>query len=356
VIARNSTFAYKGQAVDVKRVGRELGVRYVLEGSVRKAGQRIRVTAQLIEAETGNHIWAERYDRELEDIFDLQDELTEAISAHVDAELAGSERGQAHKKTTANLDAWELYQRGMWHYYKFSRDDTAEARRLFQLASERAPEFASAYAGLGFIAFAETIFGYAQDRVTTLEQGLRDAEKALTLDDRDGYGHYALGRVCMVLGERDRAISALEKSVDLNPSAAQSYYGLGMALYWFGRSEEAIPMLGQAIRLSPHDPQLWAFYHIRGQSHAALDDADLTIVDAKAAIQAKSDEFWSYLGLAYGYSLGGRDDEARAAYDRACELNPGLSAAHIRSLIGTMHSSYLEKWLDALRKTGLPEE
>jgi len=213
VIARNSTFSYKDTAIDIKRVGRELGVRYVLEGSVRKSGQRVRVSAQLIEAETGNHIWAERYDRELADIFDLQDELTEAISAQVDAELAGSEREQAHRKATTDLNAWDLYQRGMWHFYKSSKDDMAEARRLLQLVSERAPEFANAYAGLAIIAVSEIARGFTQDKGVTLEQGLRDAQKAIALDDRDGYNHYALGLVCMILGDRDRAIPALERSI-----------------------------------------------------------------------------------------------------------------------------------------------
>ena len=356
VIARNSTFTYKGQAVDVKQVGREMGVRYVLEGSVRKAGQRVRVTAQLVEAETGNHIWAERYDRELDDIFDLQDELTEAISAQVDAELAGSERQQAHKKTTTNLDAWELYQRGMWHFYKFNKGDMAEARRLFQLASERAPEFANAYAGLATVAYNEAVLGYTQNRAATLEQGLRDAETAVALDDRDGYSHYALGRVCTHLGESESAISALEKSVDLNPSFALAYYGLGFAHHWFGRAEEAIPLCARAIRLSPHDPQLWTFHQMQNWAHSMLGDFDVAILDAKAAIQAKSDEFWPHVSLASTYSMSGRNDEARVAFDRAIKINPRLSAAYITSLIGTLHPPYLEKILDALRQVGMPEE
>ena len=333
-----------------------MGVRYVLEGSVRKAGRRVRVTAQLVEAQSGNHIWAERYDRELDDIFDLQDELTEAISANVNVELAGSERQMAHKKTTADLNAWDYYQRGMWHFYKISKEDMAEARRLLQLASERAPEFASAYAGLAFIAYNEVVVSYTQDAAATLKQGLRDAEIALTLDDRDSFGYFALGRVCTLLGDRDRAISALEKSIDLNPNSAPSNYGLGMALYWFGRSEEAIPLFTRAIRLSPHDPQLWTFHMLRSNAHIMLDEFDLAIIDARAAIQAKSDHFLPHLAMVCACSLAGRNDETRAAYDRACQLNPKLSTTFIKSMIGTLHSPYLEKFLDGLRKAGMPEE
>ena len=357
VTARNSTFTYKGQAIDVKQVGYEMGVRYVLEGSVRKSGQRVRVTAQLIEAATGNHIWAERYDRDLVDIFDLQDELTQAISTQVDSELAVSERDQAHKKLVTNMDAWDLYQRGMWHLYQMiSKDDMAKAQPLLQLACKRAPEFANAYAGLAFIAYAEVIFGYKKDKASTLEQALRDAETAVALDNWDGYNHFVLGRINMLLGDGNRAISALRKSIDLNPSSAQSHYGLGFALYWFGRAEEAIPILVRAIRFSPRDTQLWTFHNVKSLAHSVLDEFDLAVIEAKAAIQAKSEEFWPYVFLASAYGLQGNSNEARAAYDSARKLNPELSAAFIKVPYGTMHTAYLEKFLAGLRKAGMPEE
>ncbi|MDP6876480.1 MAG: tetratricopeptide repeat protein, partial [Alphaproteobacteria bacterium] len=331
-------------------------VRYVLEGSVRKAGNRVRVTAQLIEAETGNHIWAERYDRELADLFDLQDELTEAISAQVDAELAGSERALAYKKPTTDLDAWELYQRGMWHFYKYSKDDFIEARRLLLLASERAPDFANAYAGLTIVGSSETVWGFGQDRARVLEQGLRDAEKAVTLDDRDGNNQFALGIVCMVLGDGERAIPALEKSVDLNPSSAASHYGLGMALFWFGRAQDALSQLTLAMRLSPHDPRLWLFHSMRSYAHIVLDEFDLAISDAKAAIQSKRDIAGPHMALAAAYTLSGQHDEARAAYDRAQKLNPEFSAADFTSMMGTVHPPYFEIILEALQQAGTPEE
>jgi adenylate cyclase len=356
VIARNSSFTYKGQAVDVKRVGREMGVRYVLEGSVRKSGQRVRVTAQLIEAESGNHIWAERYDRALTDIFDLQDDLTEAISAEVDAELASSERAIAHNKPITDLDAWELYQRGMWHHYKYSEDGVIEEQRLFQRASERAPEFAKAYAGLAHGACNAVTFGFEKDRAATLAQGLRDAEKAVALDDRDGYCHFALGNVCMFLGDRDRSIPAFEKAIDLSPSFAASYLGLGRAFYWFGRAAEAIPLFDRAIRLSPHDPMFWAFLHLRGASYLLLDEVELAIIDTKAAIQAKTDDFWSHLTLAGAYASLGSAEAAGAALDRACELNPKLSIAYFRHMLAGKHPPSLDKEVAALRKAGLRED
>jgi adenylate cyclase len=357
VIARNSTFTYKGRAVDIKAVGRELGVRYVLEGSVRKAGRRVRVTAQLNESEAGSHIWAERYDRELVDIFDLQDELTDAISAIVNTELAGSERDLARKKSSADLDAWDYYQRGMWHLYKMSKEEVVEARQLFEIATERAPSFPSPHAALGYVAAIEALSGYTQDREATLEAGLLDAQRAVTLDERDGFSQFALGRVCIVLGERDRAMLALEKSIELNPNSAPAYYGLGVAHYWVGRPEKAAPLLDRAIRLSPTDPQLWTFHYIRGNARYFMGDAEAAIADQKAAIQNKGDEYLPYLSLACAFALHGyRDNEARAELDNASRLKPGLSETFLRETVGNLHPPYLENFFHCLKKLGLPED
>lgn len=310
----------------------------------------------MIEAETGNNIWAERYDRELADIFDLQDELTEAISAQVDTELAGSERRQARKKTMSDLGAWELYQRGMWHYYKNTRDELVEARRLFDLALERAPEFANACAALSAVAYANHIRGFSVYRASNLEQGLRLAERAVATDDREWFCHYALGRISMLTGDSDRSIRAMEKCIELNPSSAQSYHALGYTLFWFGRAEEAVPYLARAIRLSPNDPYIWAFYHMRGTVYAHTDDPNSAVDDLKAAIQAKGDEIWPYLVLAFSYNSLGKNEDARAALDHAHELNPGLSTVFYWSVCDTLHPPYAEKMLDALRKVGLSEE
>jgi adenylate cyclase len=356
VIARNSSFTYKGRAVDVKEVGREMGVRYVLEGSVRKSGARVRVTAQLVETDTGNHIWAERYDRELADIFELQDELTEAICSEVNAELGGSERQQAHRKSNPDLDAWDLYQRGMWHFYKYNKDDMTEARRLLLLSIEKAPEFASPYAALGVFAFSWTMLGFTEDRTETLEQGLRNAEKAIALDDRDGYGYHAFGRICTILGDRDRALPALRKSVDLSPSSMLNVFGLGYGLWWFGQATEALPLFTRCIRFSPHDPQLWMFHYMRSISHWADKEFELAADEAKAAIQVKSDEFFAHVALALACTNLQKDDVARSAVERARELLPKLSLAYMNSVLGALNPSYLQRWLEDLRNSGLPEE
>jgi TolB-like protein len=354
VIARNSTFTYKGKAVDVKRIGRDMGARYVLEGSVRKAGSRVRVSVQLIQAETGNHIWAQRYDRELADIFALQDELTEAISANVDAELAGSERQFAHGKNT-DLNAWDLYQRGMWHYYKYSKDGFAKARPLFDRAIKKAPEFARPFSALAITAYSQSAQGYVDDAAAVLDQGLRDAKHAIALDDRDSFNHYTLGQVCIVLGERKLAVSAMQTAIDLNPNSAMAYHGLAIAHYWFGDPALTLPLVDHAIRLSPHDPALFSFYLFRGGAHAVLGNHEQAIVDGEKSIRQPYANFWPHLLLVSANSALGRGEEARQALDGAKKLLPDVSIFKITSMLRNFHPPYLESYLNNLRAAGVPE-
>ena len=169
----------------------------MLEGSVRKSGARVRISVQLIDGETGNHIWAERYEPKLEDIFDIQDEITGAVIGAIAPELSRAEQDRARKKSLENLDGWDYFQRGMWHFNKMSAEEVGEARRLFEAAASCAPEFSGAHAALGYVAAVEALSGYTDDRAATLEGGLRDAERAVALDDRDGFNQFALGRVAI---------------------------------------------------------------------------------------------------------------------------------------------------------------
>ena len=357
VIARNTTFTFKGKAVDVQAVAAELGVRYLLEGSVRKSGARLRITVQLIDGETGNHIWAERYEPELEDIFDIQDEITAAVIGAIAPELSRAEQDRARQKSPELLDGWDYYQRGMWHFNKMSRDEVAESRRLFATAAERAPEFANAHAALGYVAAVEALSGYTDDRAATLEAGLRDAERAVALDDRDGFNQFALGRVTIVAGEMERAQGALEKAIQLNPSSAQAHYGLGVAHFWGGRAEAALASLDQAIRLSPYDPQLWSFHYIRGNARFFAGDVDGAITDQKLAAQTKGDEYLPHLSLAYMLGqIEGQGGEARAAYEATLKLKPDLSAPFLRATLGNLDAPMLDALLDGLKQFGLPGE
>jgi adenylate cyclase len=355
VIARNSSFTYKNKAMNVTQIGQELGVRYVLEGSVRKAHQRVRVTAQLVEAATGTHIWAERYDRELADIFELQDELTEAISSNVNAELAISERNIAHRKPDTNLDAWDCFQRGMWHLYKLNRESISTAKLLFQEACDLAPEFANSRAAYGYVADIEAVMGYCADTRQTLTDGLHHAEKAVAIDDRDSFNHYVAGRIATTLGDKEKAISSLEKCIELNPNYAHGFYGLAVASFWFGEAERVGPLNKKAIRLSPHDPLLWTFWMIRSIASFALDNSEQAIFEAKTAIQAKRDEFWPYLILATAYSSIDQIKQARAALKEAVRLKPNLSKEFLDRIVGNQFPAYYNKMMDCLNKAGLPE-
>ncbi len=356
VIARNSTFTYKGQAVEVRQVARELGVRYVLEGSVRKVGNRVRVSAQLIDATTGRHVWAERYDREIDDIFALQDEMTQTIVAAVEPELGAAERERAVRKPPESLDAWETYQRGLWHLFRFVREDNAKAPRLLRRARELDPSFASAYAYEAFSHFLNVIMGWAENPAESLSAGMTVAKEALALDDKDAVAYFALGRVHMLRGEHDASIAALDTAIDLNPSFAHAYHGRGFALTLAGRLEEAKEMLGKAERLSPRDPLFWTFKIIHALVHVLSEDYEAAVEWSRKAMQVpRAAGYWPHAVLAAALANLGRIEEARAAVAVALERKPDLSLAYLEKTLPTKEPGGLAPYLDGLRKAGLPE-
>ena len=209
VIARNTAFAYKGRPFDVKQVARELGVRYVLEGSTRKVGNRVRVTAQLIDATTGNHVWAERYDGDLSDIFAIQDEMTQAIVGAIEPELGKAERERARRKPPDNLDAWSCYQRGLWHLFRFTKADNDTAEELFRRSAALDPGFSGAFMGLASVGYWNVLFGHANSPNEALADAFTAARTAVSLDDKDAMAHWALGRVYTQMGESEAAIAEL---------------------------------------------------------------------------------------------------------------------------------------------------
>jgi adenylate cyclase len=355
VIARNTTFTYKGSAVDVTRVAKELGVRYVVEGSVRKAGNKVRITAQLIDGTNGNHVWAERYDRELDDIFAVQDEITENIVGRVDNEVRVSEIDRARRKLPATLDAWELYQRGLWHAYRPNQADNIAALSLFAKAVERDPNFALAHAGMAFTCAMEVFQDFGDDPAATLAKGLAAGEQAVALDDKDGFTHFALGRMLLLTGQGDRAIAALEITIALNPSFAQGYFGLGQTLVWYGRAADGIPKLDMAMRLSPHDPMLWAMHTMRAVCCNALKRYDEAEEWVRKSVNVRPDVLMSHVNLVHALAGQGRLDEARIAIEAARRIRPDLSSALIRSNLRHYHQEYLERLIDALRQAGFPE-
>ncbi len=355
VIARNTTFTYKDQNVDVKQVAKDLGVRYVLEGSVRTAGGRVRVTAQLIDAVTGGHVWADRYDRDLADIFALQDEMTQTIVAAIEPELSSVERERARRKPPDSLDAWGCYQRGLWHLHRFTKPDNEEAEQLFQRAAELDPGFSGAFMGLAIVGYWNVLFGHVHSPEETLAEAFTAAHTAISLDDKDAMAHWALGRVYTQMGESEAAIAELETALSINPSFAHAYYSLGWTLILAGRMEEALPRIDQALRLNPHDPSAWTFLTGRAIALLLLHRYAEAVNDARRGTRHPSANFLAPATLASVLGHLGEKNEARSALDRVYQLRPDFSASLMRRLFSFRQEDERACFLDGLHKAGLPE-
>ena len=259
VIARNSTFAYKGRALDVKQIARELGVRYVLEGSVRKATNRIRATAQLIDAETGNHLWAERFDRDLSDVFALQDEITQNVVAAIEPEMLLTEGSRAARKNPANLDAFDHCMRGIWHFHQFARDENREAEKCMRKALDIDPRLALAHTYLARALNMRIWWGWSSDIDADLADEWAAAQQAVALDPRDPYSQYAFCMASMLVLRQEESLAAAQRAVDLSPNFAVGYFALGWIRVYLGRSADAIDPMLRSLRLNPNDRQSHAF-------------------------------------------------------------------------------------------------
>ncbi|MBT3533927.1 MAG: hypothetical protein HN478_08610, partial [Rhodospirillaceae bacterium] len=356
VIARNSTFSYKGTSPDVRRVAGELGVRYVLEGSVRKGGERVRITAQLVDATTGNHVWAERFDRDLSDIFALQDEITETLIAAIEPELAKAEQQRAIEKTPENLDAWSWFHRGLWHHYKGTKDDNALARVQIRKAIELDPEFSRALAALAHVYYWDVLFGYTANPNEVLNEGLSLSRRAITADDKEPFAHFALGRISTLLGDVNTAVAELELSIELSPSFAHAHYGLGNALNFNGQQEQAIQHIDQAIRLNPHDPAIWTFISGRSLAQLLSEQYEGALAWALKGVRQANVGWLSYAILACIYGRLGRIVDARRAVADTLQLKPDLVISFVEATFPFQNKGQRELFLDGLRKAGLPEE
>ena len=250
VIARNSSFAYRGRTIDVKAVGRMLGARYVLEGSVRKAGNRVRVTGQLIDATTGHHLWAERYDRVLEDVFAIQDELTDGIVGALEAAAMRVEHERARRKPPGNLDAWDANLRGWWHFQRFTREDHAAAMPLFRRSLELDASQARAHGGIAMVRLCEALFLWTENPRDALAEAMTSARAALAADPLDSLAYAALGFVLALTGKHDEALAMCSKGIELNPSYPFGYQALCVTRLYLGEPEAAIKAIETAIRIS----------------------------------------------------------------------------------------------------------
>ena len=353
VIARNSTFVYKGQTVDIKKVGTELGVRYVLEGSVRKSGRRVRVTVQLIRADTNHHIMAERYDRDLTDLFDLQDEITHAIVGAIEPEILKFERERIAERPEHNEDAYELYQRGMFHHYRQNKAENIESQAFFRRALAIEPQYPQAAAALSIALTMAAYLTWAENQERNYEEAFDLAQRAVALDPRYPNAHFALALSCMYTHRSNRAIEEFEEAIKLNPSFAAAHAVLGHMLTYAGRPEETIPLVEKGIRLSPNDARLFIWLPALASAHYQLKNYEEAIDAGRRAWRLNRN---LPVGLRYvvaSLAQLGRIDEARAALVDLNQLDP--SFASVESLLRRIftHSAAVDHILDGLRKAGM---
>jgi adenylate cyclase len=352
VISRYSTFTYKGRTVDIKKVGQELGVRYVLEGSVRKSGRRVRVTVQVIQADTGHHIMAERYDRGLTDLFELQDEIVTAIAGRIEPEILKFERERIAELPQLNEDAYELYQRGVWHHYCHTKEDNIEAQAYFRRALALDAQYAQATAALALALCNAAYLNWAEDAEVNYAEAHNLAQRAVSLDPRYPAARFALALVSSWTGRTDRSVAEYKEAVKLNPSYAAAHVMLGAWLTYMGDPEKAIPLIENGIRLSPSDPRLFIWLPSLAAAHYQLRHYDQALEIARRAWSLKRN--WP-LGLPYvvaGNVQLGRMDEARAALSELKKLDPNFSM--VRTTLERLYKDQagLKHLLDALRKAG----
>jgi adenylate cyclase len=353
IIARNSTFAYKDRAVDVRKVAKELGVRYVLEGSVRKAGSRVRVTAQLIDGDTGKHVWANRYDRELDDVFSVQDELTETIVGALDPELGKAERERAKAKRPENLDAWDVYQRGLWHLYHYTKEDIEKAQQLFREATSLDPNLGVAFSGLAEAFYFSLVYGHSDAPEHDREEALVAARTAVELDGEDAVAHCTLGRIYYVRREHDLAIAELQTALELNPSLAWAHYGVGAALVFSGRAREALPFLQSAMKLSPRDPNMGSFLVRMADAHLFMRDYDEAIAWAKKALRQSGFQWSRYAVLVSALGHLGRLEEANRALQELRTRRSDFSIDFVQATHLIADTDDMSHYLEGLRKASV---
>ena len=311
VIARNSTFAYKGASPDIRKVGTELGARYVIEGSVRKVSERVRISAQLIDSETGHHLWAEKYDRRLEDIFELQDEITSRISATVEPQMALAERDRLHAQRTHDLNAWDYYQRGSAYLHRLTAESNRFAQEAFEKAIQIDPDYSQAYFGLGYCHHRDIYLDVAEDREESLRLTFELTRRAIALDDSNSDAHCLMAIANIWAHNYKEAIAAAEQGLQLNPSNARVLFTKGAALHFSGRSKEAIPVFELGFALNPRDPNCDIYLSFMAGAHLNLGKHEEAEEFARQALQHQPENFDAQLIFVSSLGHLGRTEEAQ---------------------------------------------
>ncbi len=358
VIGRSSAFTYRGDAIDTQRTGRELGARYVLKGSVRKAGTRIRVAVQLIEAESGTHVWADRYDRELVDVFDLQDEIALTIAAKTEPELLASENRRTRRTPPSDLGAWELVHRSAQKIYANGRQNLLDAEALCRQAIERDQTFARAHCMLAYAVQRRIYQGWSADRAADVALAIRHAKTAIAIDPAEYLGHTCLGWLLLLQDNLAEALNEFELAAEANPIDIHVRIGLAAALTANEEFERTLRLADETLQRNPADPGNWAMLGYKAAACRRLGRIDEAIATFRAAARSPAAGINVYLGLAVSCLENAQPDEARAAVERAREIQPHLSIRFFEqnTFASTLNPTARVRFVEALRAVGVPEE
>jgi len=356
VIARNSSFTYKGRAVDVKQVGRELGVRYLLEGSARKSANRIRIAGQLIDASSGTHLWADRFEGALKDIFELQDEVTASVVGAITPRLQQAEIERVRRKPTESLDAYDFFLRGLANAYKWTRASTDEALRLFYKAIELDPDFSAAYAAAAQCLSIRKRSGWVIDRELEIAEAGRLARRAVQLGKDDATVLCMAGfALAYVARELEDGAAFLDRALLINPNLATGWHNGGWVKVFLGEPDQAIEYFARAMRLNPIDPTLFLMQAETAHAYFFAGRYDEALTWAKMALRELPDNHSGLRIAAASCALTGRDEEAKSLMARLLEIDPTLRVSTLKNMLGPHRQPELQaKYADALRKAGLP--
>ena len=354
VLAGNATLVYKGKPVAPAAIGKELGARFMLEGSVRKAGQRVRVTAQLIDTSDGTHIWAERYDRDIEDIFAVQDEITQSIAGTLGAEIVGVQTEQALRRPTNSVDAYDLYLKGVHHFFTLTREGNTKAVEFLEAAIAKDPGYARAYAMLAASYRGQVEMFWAEDPDKTAAKALEIARQGVAVDDRDPHAQQALGVTESHFGNHERAIAAVRKCIEINPSRNFGHAQLALVLLRANRPEEALDAIERAMTLTPNYPS-W-FGSIHGSilnMLGRLDDAENALAEV---IASQPNDVHARATLAAVEMRNGKPQAANANAARIRSINPNYTISAIHKAFPALYKGKTTPFMAALRDAGVPEE
>jgi adenylate cyclase len=353
VIARNSSFTYKGKTVKIQEIGKDLGVQFILEGSVRKAGDRIRITTQLIDAESGHHLWAERFDRKLIDIFAVQDEITHQIVSALSIQLSSDEQNRLAAATTSNFEAYDLFLRGQQSFTRNTEEALARAVELYRQAIRLDPGYAHAYAALAIVRTRQVHLGYSDSPARTQDRSLELARKALSIDPTSPQVQWALGYVYMYRKQFDEAVEASERAVSLSPNYADGYGLLALIKNNLGQAEEAIRLLEKAIALNPY--YTWDFVYQLGRAYYAMGEYDKAVSYLRQALERNDAMTYPRLFLAASYVELGQTEDAEWEITQLQMSRPHFTLSHLYKTMPIGDEKLLDRLFNDLRSAGLPE-